>query len=71
MAPLSWQSNRANFMNGLERGQDQDCFIEEQVRTDRLHQLFRQSFAAILGSYLAAVRGVVGRRLTYQTTREG
>lgn len=55
MAPLSWQSDRANFMNGLERGQDHDCFIEEQVRTDRLHQLFRQSFAAIFGSYLAAV----------------
>lgn len=41
-------------MNGLGREQDQDCFIEEQVRTDRLHQLFRQSFAAIFGSYLAA-----------------
>ena len=41
-------------MNGLGREQDQDCVIEEQVRTDRLHQLFRQSFAAILGSYLAA-----------------
>jgi diguanylate cyclase (GGDEF)-like protein len=54
MAPLSWQSNQANFMNGLGREQDQDCVIEEQVRTDRLHQLFRQSFAAILGSYLAA-----------------
>lgn len=55
MAPLSWQLNQANFMNGLGRRQDQDCFIEEQVRTDRLHQLFRQSFAAIFGSYLAAV----------------
>lgn len=55
MAPLSWQSNQADFMNGLGRGQDQDCFIEEQVRTDRLHQLFRQSFAAIFGSYLAAL----------------
>jgi diguanylate cyclase (GGDEF)-like protein len=54
MAPLSWQSNQANFMNGLEREQDQDCFIEVQVRTDRLHQLFRQSFAAIFGSYMAA-----------------
>ncbi|VVN49608.1 hypothetical protein PS687_00009 [Pseudomonas fluorescens] len=42
-------------MNGLGREQDQDCFIEQQVRTDRLHQLFRQSFAAIFGSYLAAV----------------
>ncbi|SFB36469.1 diguanylate cyclase [Pseudomonas sp. NFPP24] len=55
MAPLSWQSNQANLMNGLGRGQDQDCFIEEQVRTDRLHQLFRQSFAAIFGSYLGAM----------------
>ena len=55
MAPLSWQSKQAYFMNGLGRGQDQDCFIEEQVRTDRLHQLFRQSFAAIFGSYLGAV----------------
>ena len=42
-------------MNGLGREQDQDCVIEEQVRTDRLHQLFRQSFAAIFGSYLGAV----------------
>jgi len=41
-------------MNGLGRGQDQDCFIEEQVRTDRLQQLFRQSFSAVFGSYLAA-----------------
>ncbi|PON10021.1 GGDEF domain-containing protein, partial [Candidatus Entotheonella serta] len=41
-------------MNGLGRSQDEDCFIEEQVRTDRLHQLFRQSFAAIFGSYFAA-----------------
>ncbi|WP_348748351.1 GGDEF domain-containing protein [Pseudomonas rhodesiae] len=54
MAPLSRQSDQANFMNGLGRGQDQDDVIEEQVRTDRLHQLFRQSFAAIFGSYLAA-----------------
>lgn len=54
MAPLSRQSDQANFMNGLGRGQDRDETIEEQVRTDRLHQLFRQSFAAILGSYLAA-----------------
>jgi len=55
MAPLSWQSNQANLMNGLGRGQDQDCVIEEQVRTDRLHQLFRQSFSAIFGSYLGAI----------------
>jgi diguanylate cyclase (GGDEF)-like protein len=55
MAPLSRQSKQAYFMNGLGRGQDQDGFIEEQVRTDRLHQLFRQSFSAIFGSYLAAI----------------
>ncbi|AHC35454.1 MULTISPECIES: GGDEF domain-containing protein [Pseudomonas] len=55
MASLLRQSNRAGFMNGLGRSQDEDCFIEEQVRTDRLHQLFRQSFAAIFGSYFAAV----------------
>jgi diguanylate cyclase (GGDEF)-like protein len=55
MAPLSQQSKQADLMNGLGRGQDQDGFIEEQVRTDRLHQLFRQSFAAIFGSYLGAV----------------
>lgn len=55
MAPLSGAADQADFMSGLGRGQDQDCVIEEQVRTDRLHQLFRQSFAAILGSYLAAV----------------
>ncbi|MFL1559080.1 GGDEF domain-containing protein [Pseudomonas sp. O64] len=54
MAPLSRQSKQAYFMNSLGRGQDQDGFIEEQVRTDRLHQLFRQSFSAIFGSYLAA-----------------
>ena len=55
MAPLSWQSKQADFMNGLGCEQDQDCFIEEQVRTDRLHQLFRQSFAAIFGSFFAAI----------------
>ncbi|MGB3125211.1 MAG: diguanylate cyclase [Pseudomonas sp.] len=55
MAPLSWQSNQAELMNSLGHGQDQDGFIEEQVRTDRLHQLFRQSFSAIFGSYLAAI----------------
>ncbi|XVJ49716.1 diguanylate cyclase (plasmid) [Pseudomonas sp. UBT] len=55
MAPLSRQLKQAYFMNGLGRAQDQDGFIEEQVRTDRLHQLFRQSFAAIFGSYLGAV----------------
>ncbi len=55
MAPLSWQQNQADFMNGLGREQDQDCFIEEQVRIDRLHQLFRQSFSATFGSYLGAI----------------
>ena len=53
MAPLPSPVKQANPMNSL--GQDQGQQIEEQVRTDRLHQLFRQSFAAIFGSYLAAV----------------
>ena len=34
---------------------DQEFFIAEQVRTDRLHQLFRQSVSAVFGSYLAAI----------------
>lgn len=42
-------------MNSFSRTQDQDGVIEEQVRTDRLHQLFRQSFSAVFGSYLGAV----------------
>ena len=29
--------------------------IDEQVNTDRLHQLFRQSVSAVIGSYLAAL----------------
>ena len=41
-------------MNSFSRVQDQDGVIEEQVRTDRLHQLFRQSFSAVFGSYLGA-----------------
>ncbi|MDQ0740572.1 diguanylate cyclase [Pseudomonas sp. W4I3] len=52
MAPLS-AARQATRMNSL--GQDPDRVIEEQVRTDRLHQLFRQSFPAIFGSYLGAV----------------
>lgn len=52
MAPLL-AAKQATRMNSL--GQDPDRVIEEQVRTDRLHQLFRQSFPAILGSYLGAV----------------
>ncbi|MGH8451297.1 diguanylate cyclase [Pseudomonas sp.] len=54
MLALSWQSNQADFMSNLGHGLDPDCVIEEQVRTDRLHQLFRQSFAAVFGSYLGA-----------------
>ncbi|MCQ6256129.1 diguanylate cyclase [Pseudomonas sp. Q11] len=34
---------------------DQAFFIAEQVRTDRLQQLFRQSVSAVFGSYLAAI----------------
>ncbi len=53
MAPLPSPVKQANPMNNL--GQDQGHSIEEQVRTDRMHQLFRQSFSAIFGSYLGAV----------------
>ena len=53
MAPLPSPVKQAKPMNSL--GQDQGHSIEEQVRTDRLHQLFRQSFSAIFGSYLGAV----------------
>ena len=39
---LSQQYDQADQMNGLGRGLDQDGFIEEQVRTDRLHQLLHR-----------------------------
>lgn len=54
MASLPSYSTQAHCMNSLGHGQDQDRVIEQQVRTDRLHQLFRQSFSAIFGSYLGA-----------------
>ncbi|MHC8305548.1 GGDEF domain-containing protein [Pseudomonas sp. PB3P13] len=34
---------------------DQEMVIAQQVRSDRLHQLFHQSFSAVFGSFLAAV----------------
>ena len=34
---------------------EQESFIAQQVRTDRLHQLFRQSVSAVFGSFLALV----------------
>ncbi|MCU0069951.1 diguanylate cyclase [Pseudomonas koreensis] len=34
---------------------EKDVSIDEQVNTDRLHQLFRQSVSAVIGSYLAAL----------------
>ncbi|MEN2394959.1 GGDEF domain-containing protein [Pseudomonas halotolerans] len=42
-------------MHGSGSRSDQDFFIAEQVRTDRLQQLFRQSVSAVFGSYLAAI----------------
>jgi diguanylate cyclase (GGDEF)-like protein len=42
-------------MGCLGSRDDQDLFIAEQVRTDRLQQLFRQSVSAVFGSYLAAI----------------
>ncbi|MEB0045585.1 MULTISPECIES: diguanylate cyclase [unclassified Pseudomonas] len=42
-------------MDWLELKKDQDALITEQVRADRLHQLFRQSAFAVLGSLLGAL----------------
>lgn len=42
-------------MDGPRSHKGQDSFIAQQVRTDRLQQLFRQSVSAVLGSYLAAI----------------
>ncbi|MGE8186023.1 diguanylate cyclase [Pseudomonas sp. NPDC086278] len=42
-------------MGGLGFRHDQQAFIAAQVRSDRLHQLFHQSFSAVFGSFLAAV----------------
>lgn len=42
-------------MDGPESRNHQDFRIVEQVRTDRLHQLFRQSVSAVFGSFLAAL----------------
>lgn len=42
-------------MGGSVSWSDQDFFIAEQVRTDRLHQLFRQSASAVFGSYFGAI----------------
>ncbi|WP_434579236.1 diguanylate cyclase [Pseudomonas sp. Z5-35] len=42
-------------MDGPGSRNGQDSFIAEQVRTDRLQQLFRQSVSAVFGSYLAAI----------------
>jgi len=41
-------------MGSLGRKRDQDILVEEQVRTDRLHQLFRQSTSAVFGSFMGA-----------------
>lgn len=42
-------------MDGPRSRNGQASFIAEQVRTDRLQQLFRQSVSAVFGSYLAAI----------------
>ncbi|MFJ2385868.1 sensor domain-containing diguanylate cyclase [Pseudomonas koreensis] len=42
-------------MDDFELGRDQGSEIAGKVRTDRLQQLFRQSGAAVFGSYMAAV----------------
>ncbi|MEJ5056701.1 MULTISPECIES: GGDEF domain-containing protein [unclassified Pseudomonas] len=40
-------------MDGLGFRREQESFIAQQVRTDRLHQLFRQSVTAVFGAFLA------------------
>jgi diguanylate cyclase (GGDEF)-like protein len=40
-------------MDGLGFRREQESFIAQQVRTDRLHQLFRQSVPAVFGAFLA------------------
>ena len=42
-------------MDHRARQHTQDVYIAQQVRTDQLQQLFRQSVSAVLGSYLAAI----------------
>jgi diguanylate cyclase (GGDEF)-like protein len=42
-------------MDGLGFRHEQERFIAQQVRTDRLQQLFRQSVTAVFGSFLALV----------------
>jgi len=42
-------------MDGPRSRNGQDFCIAEQVRTDRLQQLFRQSVSAVFGSHLAAI----------------
>lgn len=42
-------------MGGPVSWSDHEFFIAEQVRTDRLHQLFRQSASAVFGSYFGAI----------------
>lgn len=42
-------------MDGSRSRNGQEFLIAEQVRTDRLQQLFRQSVSAVFGSYLAAL----------------
>jgi diguanylate cyclase (GGDEF)-like protein len=47
--------NQVVQMDGPRLRNGQDFVIAEQVRTDRLQQLFRQSVSAVFGSYLAAI----------------
>jgi hypothetical protein len=52
---LSQHHDQADQMGGPGFRHDQDFVIAAQVRSDRLHQLFHQSFPAIFGSFLAAI----------------
>jgi diguanylate cyclase (GGDEF)-like protein len=52
---LSQYHDQADQMGGLGPRHEKDTSIAAQVRSDRLHQLFHQSVAAVFGSYLAAI----------------
>ncbi|WP_074751417.1 diguanylate cyclase [Pseudomonas abietaniphila] len=46
---------QAHPMYLFEHQHERDALIRAQVRTDRLHLLFRQTFFSVLGSFLAAL----------------
>jgi diguanylate cyclase (GGDEF)-like protein len=51
----SQHHDQADEMDGLGLRFETEDLIVSQVRTDRLHQLFRQSVSAVFGSFLAVL----------------